>query len=321
MTRLQLEKHQVWLYLVAVGTGLMLGVQLQADLPDAILYVPLGVLLYATFVQMPIAHLPAALKNRRYLSATVLTNFVFVPAAVWALAWIAPRDPAILLGVFMVLLVPCTDWFIVFSHLGKGDVKLAIASTPVLLFGQFILLPFYLWLFMGETFGEVIRVGPFLQVFLLLIVLPLLLAGGTELLAERRPAIQPTVDRMALLPVPCLAVVLFLIAVAEGPAAMDAVTGLGRVTLVFALYLLVAAGIGVLTGRILGLNAEANRTLIFSAGTRNSFVVLPFALALPTGWEATVAVVVLQPLIELLGVLVYLRIVPRPEGRTCCGNR
>lgn len=90
----------------------------------------------------------------------------------------------------MVLLVPCTDWFIVFSHLGKGDVKLAIASTPVLLFGQLLLLPFFLWMFMGETFDEVIRVGPFVQVFLLLIVLPLLLAAGTELMAERRPAVH-----------------------------------------------------------------------------------------------------------------------------------
>lgn len=311
MTRLQLEKHQAWLYLVAVGTGLTLGVHLQADVPDAILYVPLGVLLYATFVQVPMAHLPAALKDRRYLSATVLANFVVVPGAVWGLAWIVPREPAILLGVFMVLLVPCTDWFIVFSHLGKGDVKLAIASTPILLFGQFLLLPFYLWLFIGETFGDVIRVGPFLYVFLLLIVLPLVLAAGTELLAERRPAIQRTVDQMAWFPVPCLAFVLFLIAVAEGPAAMDAMTELGRVALVFALYLVVAAGIGVFTGRILRLNAEANRTLIFSTGTRNSFVVLPFALALPSGWEATVAVVVLQPLIELLGIMMYLRVVPK----------
>lgn len=133
MTREQLEKHQVWLYLVAVGAGLMLGVNLQPDVPDAILYVPLGVLLYATFVQVPMAHLPQAVMDRRYLSATVLANFVFVPTAVWGLAWLAPREPAILLGVFMVLLVPCTDWFIVFSHLGRGDVKLAIASTPILL--------------------------------------------------------------------------------------------------------------------------------------------------------------------------------------------
>ncbi len=47
----------------------MLGVHLDADVPDSILYALLGVLLYTTFVQVPMAHLPAALKDRRYLSA------------------------------------------------------------------------------------------------------------------------------------------------------------------------------------------------------------------------------------------------------------
>lgn len=55
--------------------------------------------------------------------------------------------------------------------------------------------------------------------------------------------------------------------------------------------------------------------MIFGVGTRNSFAVLPFALALPPGREAAVTVVVLQPLVELLGVLVYLRLVPRWRWR------
>lgn len=37
-----------------------------------------------------------------------------------------------------------------------------------------------------------------------------------------------------------------------------------------------------------------------------SFVVLPFALALPADWETTVVVVVFQPLVELFGMVVYL---------------
>lgn len=311
ITREQLEKHQVWAYLVAAGTGLTLGIHLQPEVHDAILYVPLGVLLYATFVQVPMARLPAALKDRRYLVATILVNFIFVPAAVWSLAWLAPREPTILPGIFMVLLVPCTDWFIVFSHLGKGDVKLALASTPLLLFGQFLILPFYLWLFLSETLGEVIRLAPFVQVFFLLIVLPLMLAAATEFLAGRRPAVQRSISFMSWAPVTCLAVVLFLIAFAEGSAALNVFAGLGRVALVFVLYLAAAAGIGLLTARLLGLPEKAGRTLIFSAGTGNSFVVLPFSLALPAGWEAAVAVVVLQPLVELLGLLVYLRVVPR----------
>ena len=53
------------------------------------------------------------------------------------------------------------------------------------------------------------------------------------------------------------------------------------------------------------------RALAFSLGTRNSFVVLPFALALPTGWETTVVVIVFQSVVELFGMLLYLWWLPR----------
>jgi hypothetical protein len=46
-------------------------------------------------------------------------------------------------------------------------------------------------------------------------------------------------------------------------------------------------------------------------GTRNSFVVLPFALALPEAWEAAIVVIVLQSLVELWGMVAYLWAVPR----------
>lgn len=121
---------------------------------------------------------------------------------------------------------------------------------------------------------------------------------------------------------PCLAAVLFLIALAQAGQVVDDLRGMERVALVFVLYLVVAAGIGVVVARAARLSTAAGRTLIFSVGTRNSFVVLPFALALPPGWETAVTVVVLQPLVELLGVLVYLRLVPRwragERGPRCC---
>lgn len=60
------------------------------------------------------------------------------------------------------------------------------------------------------------------------------------------------------------------------------------------------------------------RTVIFSASTRNSFVVLPLALALPQGAERAAAVVVTQALTELIAMVALIRLVPRRvvPGRT-----
>jgi len=49
----------------------------------------------------------------------------------------------------------------------------------------------------------------------------------------------------------------------------------------------------------------------FTLGTRNSFIVLPFALSLPPGWEVVAIVVVTQSLVESFGMVFYVWFVPR----------
>mgnify|MGYP003536450235 FL=1 len=58
------------------------------------------------------------------------------------------------------------------------------------------------------------------------------------------------------------------------------------------------------------LDTQAGRALVFSAGTRNSLVVLPLALALPDVWILASVVIVTQTLVELVGELIYIRLVP-----------
>lgn len=53
------------------------------------------------------------------------------------------------------------------------------------------------------------------------------------------------------------------------------------------------------------------RALVLSLGTRNSFVILPLTLALTAEWRLAMVVIVFQSLVKLVGVLVYLKTVPR----------
>ena len=55
----------------------------------------------------------------------------------------------------------------------------------------------------------------------------------------------------------------------------------------------------------------AARAVIFSGATRNSLVVLPLALALPDSLAVAAVVVVTQTLVEVLGMVAYVRLVPR----------
>jgi ACR3 family arsenite efflux pump ArsB len=105
--------------------------------------------------------------------------------------------------------------------------------------------------------------------------------------------------------------VVFLVAASQVHVVDASVHLLGPVAAVFGLYLIGAAVIGVLLARSLGLPTPSARTVVFSLGTRNSFVVLPFALALPEAWQVAVVIVVLQSLVELWGMVAYLWVVPR----------
>jgi len=64
--------------------------------------------------------------------------------------WPLSSNKALLVGALLVLLTPCIDYVVVFTHLGKGDSRLVLAATPLLLLLQLLLLPLYLQLILGH---------------------------------------------------------------------------------------------------------------------------------------------------------------------------
>jgi len=314
MNRLTLERHQVWIYLTAILAGLVLGSLHPVLGPrlEALLWPILALLLYTTFVQVPLLHVRDACRNRRFVFAAVLGNFMLTPLMVWAMLQWLPDNPALRLGVLLVLLVPCTDWFITFSQLGCGDTASAVAITPLNLLMQLLLLPAYLWLMLpAADFGAALHTEAILPTALALIGLPLVMAVLTERWMEARFERTIWRERLAWGPVPLLAVVVFLIAGAQIDSVREAGPVLLTVLPVFAGFLLAAALLARLLTHALRLPMDTGRTLAFSFGTRNSFVVLPFALALPAGWETTGIVIIFQSLVELFGMVFYLWWLPR----------
>jgi ACR3 family arsenite efflux pump ArsB len=309
--RASLERHQVWVYLVAIALGLALGTAAPGLAPafETALWPVLGLLLYTTFTQVPLTHLGEAMRDARFVTTVLGGNFLAVPLLVAALLPLVPVDPAVRLGVVLVLVVPCTDWFITFTHLARGDTARAIAVTPLLLLAQLLLLPAYAWLLVGGGVTAEVPLDHVATAFGALIILPLVGAWLTERRAERDGG--ALIARLAWAPVPLLAVVVFLIAASQVGAVAEALPLLAKVTVAFVLFLAMTLALGVGLARAADLTGRAGRTLTFSLGTRNSFVVLPLALALPPAWHTSAIVIVVQSLVELFGMLVFLRLVPR----------
>jgi ACR3 family arsenite efflux pump ArsB len=175
---------------------------------------------------------------------------------------------------------------------------------------QLLLLPLYLWLMLGADLSAALTpadVWPALVV----VLVPLGAAAVSERWIEARAERAMVRERLAWWPVPLLALVVFLIAGAQ----VGAVSGAWRlfpvIVPLFVVFLFLAALIAKGLAKLLMLPTDQGRTLAFSLGTRNSFVVLPFALSLPDGWEVAAVVIVLQSLVELFGMVLYLWWVPR----------
>lgn len=313
MIRETLEKHQVYIYLTAITAGLLLGISAPESTGalEFVLWPVLGLLLFTTFTQVPLAHLKDAFSSPRFMAAAVVGNFVVLPLIVWGLMALGPDQPAVQLGVLLVLLVPCTDWFITFTHLGGGDTRHAIAFSPVSLLLQLLLLPVYLWVFLGAEVTTGVIQRELILAFFGLIVLPLILASVTERWAERQPRREQVLELLGWCPVPLLALVVFSIAAAQVNVVMGSLGLLGPLLLVFVAFLVIAGLLSRVLARLFQLPSRQGRVLAFSLGSRNSFVVLPLALTLPPSFEVAVVVVVFQSLVELFGMAVYLWWVPR----------
>ena len=312
MSQDALERNQVWVYAVGLFLGAVLGLALPGlgSALEVLIYPVLGVLLHATFLRVPFRRLRQSFTYGRYMAAALTLNFLVVPAVAWLLARLAPQEPAFLLGIYLVLLTPCIDYVIVFAGIGGGEDSLVLASTPALMLLQMLLLPFYLWLFMGAELVAAVDVGPFLEAFLLLIVLPLGLALLTERWAKRNRAGEQWADAMGWLPVPFMALTLLVVVASQLPKIGDSLGQVARVVPVYAAFLVVMAVLGMVSARAFGLGTKEGRALLFTGATRNSLVVLPLALALPAAFDLTPSVVVTQTLVELAGLLIYVRVVP-----------
>lgn len=311
MKRISLERHQVWVYL----TGLLIGIGVGSLLPgsgsmlEKLIWPLLAILLYATFLQVPLLHVREAFSDRRFVSAVLTGNFVLMPLVVWALLQFLPDNAPLRLGVLLVLLVPCTDWFISFTQLAGGDVPRAVAVTPLNLLFQLCLLPVYLWAMTDSQFSAVLSLGDVAPA-LLIVLLPLVAAAISERWIEAQAGREVLRDALAWWPIPLLGLVILLVAAVQVSTLQAALAWLPWVIPVYVTYLVIAALIAKLQARLWQLPHSQGRTLAFSLGTRNSFVVLPFALGLPNGWEVAALVIVVQSLVELFGMLVYLRWIP-----------
>ncbi|GAA1817335.1 arsenic resistance protein [Agromyces neolithicus] len=314
------DKHQVALYLAAIFFGGVFGVLAPAAAPvlTAATNPVLAVLLFATFLAVPLIEVGRSFKHVRFLGTVLVVNFLFVPLVVFGLSRFVVDDQGLLIGVLLVLLTPCVDYVIVFTGLAGGAKARLLAATPLLMLLQILLLPPYLLLFGDGEAVQHIEVAPFVEAFVVIIVIPLVAAAIVQAVARRHRAGHTIEQVMAAAMVPLMMLTLAVVIGSQIAAVGGQAVALLRVVPLYVAFLVVMLFVGLGASRVARLDVPETRAVIFSGATRNSLVVLPLALALPAELAIAPLAVVTQTLVELVGMVLYVRLVPRLAPLPTC---
>ncbi|TWS24487.1 arsenic resistance protein [Tsukamurella sputi] len=307
------DAHQVPLYLAGLVLGAVLGLAVPtvAGPAESLINPVLALLLYATFLGIPFARMGEALRDVRFLGTVLAVNFVAVPIVALAVSRVVAHDRVLLVGVLFVLLTPCVDYVIVFSGLAGGAKDRLLAAAPLLMLVQMVLLPLYLWLFVGAEVVRTVDYGPFAEAFLWVIAVPLLLAGATQRAAARTRWGATVASVMTDAMVPIMVLTLAVVVASQIAGVRDQLSSLALTVPVYVLFVLVMTPVGAAAGRFAGLDVPSRRSIVFSGVTRNSLVILPLVLALPAAYGLAPLVVVTQTLVELVVMVVFVRLIPR----------
>lgn len=106
------------------------------------------VLVFLLLFEVPVKGIFKGMTNLRFLSLAWVVNFVLIPTIGFVIASLFLSGKELFFtGLLIYFMAPCTDWFLGFTRLAKGNVELGAALLPINMLTQIILFPVYLWLF------------------------------------------------------------------------------------------------------------------------------------------------------------------------------
>lgn len=305
----KLEKLQTFIILLAVGTGLLLGQIEVVKIYAEYLIVPaLAAMLYGLFLSVPLKDLTKAFKNKRFALGSLAVNFIWTPVLAWLLGYLLLSDhPYLWIGFIMLMVTPCTDWYLIFTQIAKGNVALSTAILPINLILQVILLPLYLFLFSGVS-GSIDSSGIWKSI-LIVLVIPFLMARltGSKVLNRNRkiPLNQRLIPFFsgAQLAFLCLAIAAMF--ATQGEYLLDNPEMLYLMLIPVMAFFLINYIFSQMIGRMLKFSYQDRASFSMTTLARNSPISLAIAVTAFPGQPLIPLALIIGPLIEL-PILVFI---------------
>ncbi len=285
--------------LIGLAIGSLFGMGHQ----DSIWIEPfLMVMLFLVFLSVDVGKIKSAFKNIRFLSTALCVNFIWTPLFAFILSILFfPDSIDARTGLIMLLVTPCTDWFLVFTGIAKGNVELSSTLLPINLVLQIVLLPLYILLFTGRDAGfDVISMLGDTAVVLLV---PLLAALAVRIASRLSSAVlgfksvlDEHTDNLQLV---FLCIAICVMFAAESVALMGSLDVLVWTIVPLLIFFAVNHFLSLGVARVQGMSFDDGTSLLFTSLARNSPLALAIAVAAFPDSPLTMLMLAIGPLIEL----------------------
>ncbi len=295
-----LSKWQPVLIIISAFAGLVLSnIGGFPDIAGGLIEPFLMVLLLVIFLKVDFRDVGRSFGNIRFTATALAINFVWTPAFAALLGLLFFGEIDMRIGLLMLLVTPCTDWFLVFTAMTRGNVALSTAILPLNLVLQLILLPVYLAIYLGSSTS--FDFGSMLMSIVVVLIVPLAVAAVIKLLMRNRRDVLSEVldthgDNMQLVFL-CLAVVAMF--AYRGYLITDDPMLIVQMLLPLAVFFAVNLALSQLIGKTMGFPWADRVSLTFTTLARNSPLALAIAVAAFPDRPLISLVLVVGPLIEL----------------------
>ena len=311
------ERLQSVLVAVAAVAGLAVGVAWSVGAAAEHVVLPaLMVMLAAVFVQMDATQLAQAKRARAVVAASLVLNFVFTPLLAWGLgAGLLGGSPDLRIGLLLLLVTPCTDWYLVFTAMARGHSGIAAALLPVNLILQLVLLPVYVLLLGGQA--AMVDLGTLAESVLLVLAVPLAVALLARWASARYRGVawreQRILNPAGRLVLPLLYLAVFAMFAWQARTVLAHLDELAMLLVPLAAFFVIAPLAATATARALRLPADQRVTLTMTTTARNSPIALALAVAAFPDRPLIAVALVVGPLVELPVLAVLAQIVRAPK--------
>lgn len=293
-----IEKLEPVILIAAIIIGLIFtNIEILSKNTGNLINIFLCLMLYGLFLEVPLKELKKSFKNIKFTSTCMIINFIWTPLFGYFLGNLFLNGNIdIFIGFFMLILTPCTDWYLVFTKMAKGNLNLSLSILPINLILQIVLLPVYLIIFFSSK--NTMNYADLGYSLLIVIVIPFVLAQITKLLLNQdlNEKVSGFFSKYQII---FLALAVFAIFNSQGTLLFENLNSVLTIFIPLMAFFATNTIIDLLLSEQIRFTYEEYASLTMTTLARNSPLALAIAINSFPGRELIAIALVIGPLIEL----------------------